>query len=855
MIQSAGKLLSICLLLINFAAQAQPNYGPTRNLSSGELLEGVRKLQVTGRVLYIAAHPDDENTRMLAWLARDQKVEAAYLSLTRGDGGQNLIGKEVREGLGVIRTQELLAARRVDGARQYFTRANDFGYSKTPEETFTKWHRDSLLADVVWVIRQFQPDVIITRFNPEPSPTHGHHTASAQLAVEAFTAAADPTRFPEQLQLVQPWTTTSLFWNTSWWFFGREDFDKTGYLAVSVGSFNSVLGTGYGEIAAESRSMHKSQGFGAARQRGDEIEYLKPLAGKAGTGALFEGVVLDWSKVKNSQAFVDALQKAEAAFDATQPEKMLPQLLEAHRLLLALDQKNIHVQEKRQQLEKLIAETAGIWQEATAEKFSYGRGDSMGIKVQSLVRRPVEVIRSRISWESVRWEGDLLWPFFYQTAATNDNRVVLERNKKLVTDQKLVVDEDIPHSSPFWLNNRLDAGFFDLPRQQWVGVTENPAAYRVKVTYVVSAAGKSAEISLSEPVLYRWTDAVEGERYRPVEILPAVTLTFDRNHYFSRSYSPVFVEVVVQQQQILTGTLSLELPEGWLSMPEKINLPTTAHGREQRYRFELRPGKNAASGQVSAFITAGTQQFDRSLSRIDYKHLPVQTLLLKTTAPLNLIELKTNPRRIAYIDGAGDDLPLALRQLGYVVDVVDVASLSPEILKQYEVVLTGIRAYNTVPALAVKNQLLFDFVKNGGTLIQQYNTSQGLVTDQLGPIKLKLSRDRTTVEDSPVELLQPAHPMMNQPNRITTADFEQWVQERGLYYPGSWDNKLVPMLRMADPGEKASDGALLYGEHGQGVYIYTGLSFFRECAAGVPGAYRLLVNLIEARQPKINKKP
>jgi len=849
MIKSVLSLFICCSLA--FQLYAQPNYGPTRNLSSGELLEGVRKLQVTGRVLYIAAHPDDENTRMLAWLARDQKVEAAYLSLTRGDGGQNLIGTEVREGLGVIRTQELLAARRVDGARQFFTRANDFGYSKSPEETFTKWDRDSLLADVVWVIRQFQPDVIITRFNPDPSPTHGHHTASAQLAVDAFAAAADPKRFPEQLQFVQAWAATSLYWNTSWWFFGREDFDKSGYLPVSVGSFNSILGTGYGEIAAESRSMHKSQGFGAARQRGEEIEYLKPLAGKADTMNLFAGVVTDWSRVKNSAAFVAALQKAEAAFNVSQPELMLPQLLEAQQLLLTLDPKNIHVREKKEQLEKLIAETAGIWQEATAEKFSYCRKDSIRIKLTSLVRRPVNVKRLAVTWGGL---SDA--PPIYLAVAASAQAENLSRNKKFTVDKSFVIAENQAYSAPFWLNGRLDAGFFDLSQQQWVGIPENPAPFQVSVQYEITAGGKTANIYLNEPVLYRWTDPVEGERYRPIEVLPAVSLAFDKGHYFSRDYKPVKLEVVVQKQQSgFAGTLALHLPEGWLSLPEFVTLTASTNGSEQRYAFEIRPGKNATSGHVSAVITAGDQKFDQSLSRIEYKHLPVQTLLPKASAPLQLIDLKTNPRRIAYIDGAGDELPLALRQLGYVVDVVDVATLNPGILKQYDVVLTGVRAYNTVSALATKNQLLFDFVAAGGTLIQQYNTSQGLVTDQLGPLPLKLSRERTTVETSPVTLLQPQHILFQQPNRITSADFDHWIQERGLYYPGSWDIQLIPMLRLADPGEKPSDGALLYGEFGKGIYMYTGLSFFREIPAGVPGAYRLLVNMIEAKQTIPTKKP
>lgn len=345
-------------------------------------------------------------------------------------------------------------------------------------------------------------------------------------------------------------------------------------------------------------------------------------------------------------------------------------------------------------------------------------------------------------------------------------------------------------------------------------------------------------INLSEPVLYRWTDPVEGERYRPIEVLPAVSLAFDRGHYFSRDYNTVKLEVVIQKHQAgFAGTLALNLPDGWLSIPELVELTASINGSEQRYAFEVRPAKNATSGHVSAVITAGNQKYDRSLARIEYKHLPVQTLLPRATAPLQLIELKTNPRRIAYIDGAGDELPVALRQLGYVVDVVDVATLNPTTLKQYDVVLTGIRAYNTVAALATKNQLLFDFVQAGGTLIQQYNTSQGLVTDQLGPIPLKLSRERTTVEESPVIMLHSQHSLMNQPNRITAADFDHWVQERGLYYPGSWDKQLTPMLRLTDPGEKPSDGALLYGEYGQGVYIYTGLSFFGRYLP----AYRVLI--------------
>lgn len=842
-----------CLFLKPERGFAQDNYGPVHSASAGELFEAIQKMQVTGRVLYIAAHPDDENTRLLSWLAREKKMTTAYLSLTRGDGGQNLIGKEVREGLGLIRTQELLAARRIDGARQFFTRANDFGYSKTPEETFTKWQRDSLLADVVYIIRQFQPDIIITRFNPEPSPTHGHHTASAQLALEAFSVAADSSRFPEQLAYVKPWKTNRIYWNTSWWFYGREDFDKSGLLAINPGVFNDVLGTSYGEIAAESRSMHKSQGFGAARQRGDEWEYLKPLAGDTNLTDLFKGLVTDWQRIPGSKALMNQLKAAENAFSMREPTKALPALIEAHHIISKLPA-SVIVLDKKQALEQLLAEMSGLWLELSAQHFSYTAGDSAALQLKVLQRRPAKLVLQQIAWQTLRWADSNGRPYYYESQTTTTHQDVPANNRIKAYKQQLLVQGQIPLSAPFWLKGKLDAGFFDLPSPLWVGITENPAPLRVVARFEIQAGGKKTVIDVEQACFYRWTDPVDGERYRPIEILPAASLAFDQQNYISRDFQPQSVGISVTAHTAdVSAVLELSLPKGWQAVPAFVNLAKLSPQREYHFTFQLIPTDSAQSGKLQAQLRMGQTVLQNSLQRISYKHLPEQLMLPRAQAKLQQLEVKTSSKRIAFLAGAGDEMPEALRLLGYEVDIIGVSTVTAEQLKPYQVVVTGIRAYNIEEALSLKQAILLDFVKFGGTLIVQYNTSQGLKTTQLGPYPLQLSRDRITVEESPVTWLQPDHPLLTQPNKLTPADFDNWVQERGLYFPGQWDPRYIPLFRMQDPGEKPVDGALLYTTYGNGVFIYTGLSFFRQLPAAVPGAYRLLVNMIEATHPDLNK--
>lgn len=848
---------TLVFLLGALNVSAQPGYGPVSSHSSGEMLEQVRKMQVLGKVLYVAAHPDDENTRMLAWLARDQKVETAYLSLTRGDGGQNLIGKEVREGLGLIRTQELLAARRLDGAMQFFTRANDFGYSKSPEETFQKWERDSLLADVVWVIRKFKPDLIITRFNPVPSPTHGHHTASAQLALEAFEAAADPNRFAHQLLFIAPghaanvavWQAKSIYWNTSWWFYGRKDFDKSGLLQVDVGSYNTVLGTGYGEIASASRSMHKSQGFGASRQRGQEPEYLQGLKGATSLTDLFAGIELSWKRVPGSKAVAMALAEAERAFDASAPWKMLPALLRARTSLAQLpisDWKEL----KLKALEQLILVASGIWHECTADRFSYVVGDSAQLNFRSIVRHPVEVRFEEYELQAFKMyhpePADL---YGYKSVGGFKKTMDWPFNQLQELEQPLEVPEHVQESTPYWLRRSSGNGFFALPDERWVGYAENPPVFKAKVQYQIKVDGVWHVVRDEVPVYYRWTDPADGEKYRPIEIHFPVYVQLDQSNYLSAGQALEMQVLVQASTDLESATVRLNLPPGWYPEPELAVLGPMERDQEQLVRFAVHPGKEAGSGQVSASATVTGQKwvYDRSLQRIAYPHLPVTMHTPKARARIVFMEAKRRKQLIGYLPGAGDDVPAALQAMGYTVEEINPEQCNIDHLKRFETIVAGVRIANIAGRIESKMPVLMEYVQQGGTLIFQYNTSQSLKVEQLGPYPFSLARGRVTVEEAPVQFLQPNHPLLLHPNKITAQDFEGWVQERGLYFPAAWDTAYTAIFRMSDPGEAPLDGALLYAEYGKGVYIYSGLSWFRQLPAGVTGAYRLFMNMVEAK--------
>lgn len=794
---------------------------------SGTILQKLEKLNTLGSVLYVAAHPDDENTQLIAYYANDRHYRAGYLSATRGDGGQNLIGPEIREALGIIRTQELLAARRIDGGVQFFSRANDFGYSKHSDETFDVWDRGQVLADFVWAIRKFRPDVIITRFNTEPGTTHGHHTASAILAKEAFHLSGDSTAFPDQLQYVSIWQPAKLFWNIGLWSYRRsgKTFDASGYLSEDVGAYNPYLGYSYTEMAAKSRSMHKSQGFGNTGTRGSESEYFQQWEGEQ-TEDLFGGINTTWTRIPGSEKVAYFLNEARLNFDPAVPYAALPDLLNARKELLGLSDQ--HWKElKLKELNEVIQAVTGTYMEAVSDDFSYTKGDSIFISLELINRSPADLVFHGINYS---FQSDRI---IYN--------LDLEENQKVQITSGFQLPEDMNYTHPYWLEEPGTEGMYQVSDQQLTGLPENPPLISAFITLKAGDQFLDYEV----PVVYKRNDPVDGEVYRPLELVPDVMLDLENKALVFGSADPRKVPVrVIAGKDQQSGKVWLEVPDGWKAEPPFLNFEFQRRGEDQVIQFLLSPPAGASVSQIAAKAEVNERTYDRGIMRIAYDHIPVQTLFPDARTKVVKLDLDKRGRRIGYIMGAGDEVPFSLEQIGYEVTLLERDEVQAHNLQQFDAVILGIRAFNTLPWLAYRNQELFEYVKGGGNVIVQYNTSHALVTDKISPLPLKLSRDRVAVEGAPVTILEPGHPVLNFPNKITRRDFEGWVQERGLYFPDEWASDFVPVFSSGDPGEDPSSGLLLIAKYGKGYYCYTGLSFFRELPAGVPGAYRLLANMI-----------
>lgn len=834
-------LLSLSLTFT--AAQIWAQAVPMPSWHAGEIKAALKKSQVLGSVLYMAAHPDDENTRFIAYAAKGLGLRTGYLSLTRGDGGQNLIGKEVRELLGIIRTQELLAARRTDGGEQFFSRANDFGYSKNPEETMEIWERDAVLADAVWNIRKFRPDVIVTRFSPDRGGrTHGHHTASAILAVEAAKAAANPERFPEQLELVSVWQTKRVVWNTSWWFFREEgdNFDPSKYMQVDIGTYNPLLGTSYNEISSHSRTMHKSQGFGSAISRGSTIEYFQHLYGDSATSQnLFEGVDMTWERVQGSKKVAQQLQAALENFDMENPATILPQLTSALQELRKLKADNYWVKQKTKEVEELILQCAGVWTAITSDSYYTTPNDSVSLTATFLRRGKMTVNLSKLSFngESIQADSSMAYNKLYEMAF------------------KAFIPADASISQHYWLRDKASKGMFKVAEQKLIGLPENPWAFTVTATFSIGEKNP-IDIDLPMPVLYRWTDPVDGERHRPLEITPLVTANLDQPTYIFGSDAPKPVQIRLKSfKDNMKGKLSLALPQGWKSEPSMVDFDLAKKGAEDVVDFKVFPPANQSVAEIVAQVEVDGQVQQYSLLTIDYAHIPIQTLFPVAKAKAVRLDIKKEGKRIGYIMGAGDAIPEALEQIGYQVDILSDADINLNTLQRYDAVIAGVRAYNTNERMNFHHEELMKYVEGGGNYIVQYNTSFRLKSEALGPYPLTLSRGRVTVEEAPVRLLDPNHVILQYPNEITEKDFSGWVQERGLYFPGTWDERYTPILSSNDPDEEALEGGLLVTDYGKGTFIYSGYSWFRELPAGVPGAYRLFINMISYKQYQKEERP
>jgi LmbE family N-acetylglucosaminyl deacetylase len=800
------------------------------------LLRDIERLSTVGRVLYVAAHPDDENTRLLSWLIQNQKVRAAYLSLTRGEGGQNLIGPEQAPLLGVIRTQELLAARSIDGAEQFFGEERDFGYSKTPEETLSIWGKEDALGDVVWVIRRFRPDVIITRFSPEDRQTHGHHTASAMLSLEAFKLAGDPKAYPEQLKTVSPWQPKRIVWNKG--VFGPGNpADVAGFAEMDVGGYDPLLGVSPGEVAARSRSMHRSQGFGSSPLRGPVSEYFRLLAGAPFQRSFLEGIDLSWSRVPGSEKLRQGLSEVRARFDPHNPAASIPALFDTYDALDALPD-SPWKPDKRAELTRVISACAGFFADATSDETTAVPGTDVKVMLTALNRSP-----AAWSLHSVR---------------ILDHETVLDRgletNRPVTIDQTVRLPPNSALSTPYWLVEQPSPGRWTVHDPTLAGLPEQPSP--LLATFVVTAGPRRLEIV--RPVAFAWTDPASGERRRPLEVLPSATLNpSEPLLMFPEGVSKELRVTVRATRGALSGVVQAEAPTGFRVEPVSQPYAVADINTVQELTFRVQPPERlgddgvAASGVVR-FLGAPAPDARpaawRSVTRIEYPHIPTQTLAPLAEVKVVRFAMKRAVSRVGYIPGPGDEVPAALRQVGYEVTVLSDAALEREPLDRFQAIVIGVRAFNTNPRLPQFHARLMEYVERGGTIIAQYNTNNRIskITGDIGPWPFSISQERVTDEKAAVERLVPAHRIFTAPNRIDDADFSGWVQERGLYFADRWDDHYQPLLAMNDPGEPPRKGSLLVAHRGKGVFIYTGLSFFRQLPAGVPGAYRLFANLLSA---------
>ena len=786
------------------------------------IYHGIQKLGVTGTVLYIAAHPDDENTRLITYLANDRLLRTGYLSLTRGDGGQNLIGQEQGVELGMIRTQELLAARRVDGGEQFFTRAYDFGYSKNPEETFNIWNKDSVLADVVWVIRRFRPDIIVTRFPTTGEGGHGHHTGSAILANEAFVAAGDPNRFPEQLKYVSVWQPKRILWNT--FNFGGTNTTAPDQLKIDVGGYNPLLGKSYGEMAAESRSQHKSQGFGVPATRGESFEYFKTTGGSAPVNELMSDVTTDWTRIPGATPIARQIDSLIHNYDPIRPERSVQGLVQLHRRLIGLPASD-WVNYKISQVQTLVLQCAGIYSEAIAASPSVAWGDTLRFNLSLIARQKVDAVLMSAS---------------YGKTDTTLGRNLVE-NKPTALIGMIPVSFGSKTTQPYWLENEMQKGRFVIPDQTEIGLPENAPAYSVRLQLNIYGQ----PITLSVPIVYKLTDPVRGEIFKSLIVRPQTELDADEEltlvstekktksdlKFRIQANQPMQAQRIraVNKSEVVDLGEIASLDKGRILRRSKLVLVGPGD-----YQFQ------ALDPAGQAVVGAGR------LTKIEYDYIPELHYFKSTRQRVRSIDLKIIGKRIGYIAGAGDKIPEALARMGCEVVQLGEAELSKLNLTEFDAIVTGVRAYNTHGWLNDAYEKLMSYVQEGGNLIVQYNTSNqiGPVRAKIGPFPFQITRNRVTDEQAPVIFLQPDHPVFNQPNKLVQTDFEGWVQERSIYHAADTTGRFQKLLSMADPGERSDDGSLMIASYGKGWFTYTGLSLFRQLPAGVTGAYRLLANLI-----------
>jgi LmbE family N-acetylglucosaminyl deacetylase len=831
MTPSSRRLLAAAACVA--AALAAPRAGAASpDLATPAILQEMRAFRQMGTVLMIAAHPDDENTNLIAYFSLGRAYRMGYLSVTRGDGGQDLLGPEIGSELGVIRTQELLAARRIDGGRQFFTRARDFGFSKDYQDTLSRWDKQEVLSDIVRVIREFRPDVIVTRFSTIPGNTHGHHTASAVLAKEAFRLAGDPKAFPEQLsQGLTVWQPKRIFWNAGFGPRGPDAPTNAAHPAIrmSADPYDPLLGESFGEIATESRSMHKSQGLGGGgfggRGRGAMFETFELLDGEPAEKDIMDGVDTTWGRVPGGAEIGRLAGELIAHFNMEDPAASVPAVLDIRARLAALPADPV-VDDKRQLLDRILEGCLGLYVETTAQRSEIVPGDPLNLQ-----HRAIEWTHYPVKWVGVR----------YPSLGTKGGEPRdMAADRQLTLDASPVLPADTPLSGPYWLREEGTEGMFRVDDPKLIGRPESPPVFPVEFVFEV---GGQTLVVPDEPVQVV-NDPLKGESRLKIQAVPPVVLAFaDDLDLFAPGTKRTATVEVTASRPVASGSLKLEAPAGWTVEPASQAFSFAKAGEKARFSFTVGAPAAVGSASIEADAVIDGRSYHNGRKEIRYEHIPLQVLQPVAREKAVSLDLAIRGKAVGYVPGAGDDVGIDLAKMGYAVTTLEPADLTPERLKGLDALVFGVRAFDTHADLAAHMPAVFAFVQAGGNVIEQYNRDRD-VGSRMTPFSLQLSQLRVTNQKAPMTLLAPDHPAFTTPNRIAQADFDGWVQERGTYFASRWDAHFTPLIACSDRGEEPLQGGLLVARDGKGCLVYTGLTFFRQLPAGVPGAYRLFANLI-----------
>jgi len=829
------KVITACILSFYTVFSAQQ----VRPSKSSEIYRELKTLKHLPKVLYLAAHPDDENTGLFSWLINDQNVETGYLSLTRGDGGQNLLGTEQGAALGLIRTHELLEARKLDGAQQFFTRAIDFGFSKNTTDTFKQWDEDSIIADVVWVIRKFRPDVIICRFPPTAAAGHGQHAASAVVAEKAFKLAGDKTAFPNQLKYVNVWQPKRVFWNT--FRFGGVNTTAENQLKVTVGQYDAQLGMGYGELAGLSRSLHKSQGAGTQSVAGIRTEYFSHVLGEPAKATLFDGVVKTWT-AKGNADIDQSLDKIISAFNFNNPDLSLPTLLALRKKVMALQDSDLK-KDKIKALDHIILSCAGFMGEVVTNQAEAVAGDQYNFRLNLISRAENSVVLENVKWLS---------------QSENFNRK-LSKDSLITIQHDIQIPADTALTEPYWLaKSPTNAATFSVPNDTLVGLPEAKSPLNVLLSLKIGSENFQVKLPLS----FKKLDPVRGDVVEALRIVPALELKFTQPLYLVKENEDLHLSLnfkVNSDKQFNNGKVNLmyngeRLGGGDLKLVK---------GKDFTVDYIIPKAKlasiNSSRLQLDANFIADGVTYNKKQVLIQYPHLPSLQYFTPATVAVMKGDIQAKVKKVGYIEGAGDFIPEFLRIAGIQVDVLKDEDFYGNLdesngngnqnkLSQYDAIVLGVRANNTEKKLGRWMPFLWSYVKAGGNLVMQYNTNQDTTVNQLGMYSFSIANKRVTEENAEVKFLNPNHKLLNFPNKITTDDFKGWMQERGAYFPAQWDASYEPLFEMHDTGEEPLQGSTLYAKYGKGNFIYTPLAFFRQLPAGNVGAARLFLNFLSAQK-------